>query len=59
MIEYILISYLFMFIVGFHSIVFDWVDWYETFFVVLTVILAPMTFLLAVMGFIKSLWKII
>jgi len=59
MIEYILISYLFMFVMGFHSIVFDWVDWYEALAVVLMFIFAPLVFWLIVIGWIKSLWRLV
>lgn len=59
MIEYILISYVVMFFMGLHSIIFDWVDWYETLAVVLMFVFAPLCFLLILIGWSKSIWRLL
>ncbi len=58
MIEYITISYAVMFLIGFYSIVFDWVDWYDALAVVAMFVFAPLTFSLILLGWIKVLWRL-
>jgi hypothetical protein len=59
MIEYILISYVAMLFMGLYSIIFDWVDWYEAFAAVLMFLFAPLCFLLILVGWSKSLWRLL